>query len=168
MFVFKKSRPCHEAECIIAHVENVIAGKESTEPVVEYGIHQKMLKTVNSLLANESQMARSAKEVLEVTASISDFDMNMAHISEQLLCFSNEMANLSESNLAIVEETNAGMYEVNETVTEATDTLSALSKSSEGLLLSNNSGLEQLMEVAELKEEVMRDANQMKLQIPLQ
>lgn len=165
MFVFKKSRPCHEAECIISHVENVIAGKETTEPTVEYPIHKKMLKTINSLLANENQMARSAKEVLEVTASISDFDMNMAHISEQLLGFSNEMGTLSESNLAIVEQTNAGMYEVNETVTEATDILSALSKSSEGLLLSNNGGLEQLMEVAELKEEVMRDANQMKLQI---
>lgn len=165
MFVSKKSRPCHEAECIISHVENIVAGKETTEPIVEYPIHQKMLKTINSLLKNENQMARSAKEVLGVTASISDFDMNMAHISEQLLGFSNEMANLSESNLAIVEQTNAGMYEVNETVTEATDTLSALSNSSAELLRSNNNGLEQLMEVAELKEDVMKDAHQMKLQI---
>ncbi len=165
MFVLKKSRPCHEAECIISHVENIIAGRETKEPTVEYPIHQRMLKTINTLLSNEKQMADSARDILDITASISDFDMNMSHISRQLIGFSNEMANLSESNVAIVQETNASMNAVNETVSEATDTLSDLSMQSEKLLHSNNEGLRQLIDVVDLKEEVMKDAYQMKSQI---
>lgn len=165
MFVFKKSRPCHEAECIISHVEAVVAGKETTEPIVDYPVHKKMLSTINSLLKNEGEMAKSAKEILEVTASISDFDMNMAHISERLVEFSYEMSHLSESNVAIVEETNASMAQVNETVIQAASTLNDLSNHSQQLLVSNNEGLKQIMEVAELKENVMRDAEEMKIQI---
>ena len=165
MFVFKKSRPCHEAECIISHVDDIVAGRKSVEPEVGYPIHQKMLKTLNSLLDNEKQMSHSSKEILEVTASISDFDMNMAHIAEQLVEFSYEMGSLSESNVAIVEETNASMNQVNETVVQAATTLNELSGHSEELLTRNNDGLKQIMEVAELKEEVMRDAEKMKVQI---
>ena len=165
MFVLKKSRPCHEAECIISHVDAIVQGRETVEPVVEYPIHKKMLATLNSLLDNEKQMANSAKEILDITASISDFDMNMAHISETLVEFSYEMASLSESNVAIVEETNASMAQVNETVIEAATTLNNLSKDSERILVSNNDGLKQLLEVEELKENVMKDARDMKVQI---
>ena len=165
MFILKKSRPCHEAECIISYVQDIIAGKKPEEPCVDYPIHQKMLETIHSLLRNEKKMADSAKGILDATASISDFDMNMAHISEQLIVFSNEMANLSESNLAIVEETNASMNEVNETVNEATRTLSNLSIQSDRVLSSNNEGLRQLLGVVDLKENVMRDAYEMKRQI---
>ena len=165
MFVLKKSRPCHEAECIISHVDDIVAGRKSVEPDVEYPIHQKMLSTLNTLLNNEKQMSKSSKEILEVTASISDFDMNMAHIAEMLVEFSYEMGNLSESNVAIVEETNASMSQVNETVVQAATTLNELSGHSEELLTRNNAGLKQIMEVANLKEEVMRDAEKMKIQI---
>lgn len=165
MFILKKSRPCHEAECIISHVENLVAGKATVEPEVEYPIHKKILHTINSLLENEKQMSESSQEILEVTASISDFDINMAYISEMLIEFSYEMANLSESNVAIVEETNASMNQVNETVVQAAATLNELSGHSEELIMRNNDGLKQIMEVAELKEEVMRDAEKMKVQI---
>ena len=165
MFVLKKSRPCHEAECIISHIEDVVAGKKTIEPDVEYPIHRKMLTTVNSLLENEKQMSNSSKEILEVTASISDFDMNMAHIAERLVEFSYEMASLSESNVAIVEETNASMTQVNETVVQAANTLNQLSDHSEDLLVRNNDGLKQMIEVAQLKEEVMEQSQKMKIQI---
>ena len=165
MFVLKKSRPCHEAECIISHIEDVVAGKISVEPDVEYPIHKKMLEAVNSLLENERQMSKSSKEILEVTASISDFDMNMAHIAEMLVEFSYEMASLSESNVAIVQETNASMTQVNETVVQAATTLNELSGHSEELLVRNNNGLKQIMEVTQLKEEVMEQSEKMKVQI---
>ncbi|WP_333637942.1 methyl-accepting chemotaxis protein [Tissierella praeacuta] len=165
MFVLKKSRPCHEAECIISHIENIISGNESIEPTVDYPIHQRLLKAINSLLNNERQMAVSAKDILDVAASISDFDMNMAYIAENLVEFSNEMASLSESNVAIVQETNASMNEVNETINDATNVLSDLSMQSEKLLSSNHDGLKQLMEVVKLKENVMNDAHEMKQQI---
>ena len=165
MFAFKKDNLCDEAQCIISYVEDLVSGKEVEEPKVEYHIHKDMLKTINSLLNNERKMAESAKEILEVTASISDFDMNMSHISEKLLDFSQQMSVMSESNLAIVEETNASMHEVNETVNEVTDTLNHLSGQSEKLLETNNEGIKELLEVAKLKETVLEHANIMKEQI---
>ena len=165
MFVLKKSRPCHEAECIIGYVDKIVAGAKINEPSVDYPIHQTMLRTINGLLESENEMAKSAKGILDITASISDFDMNMSHIANQLVKFSMEIGSLSESNLAIVEETNAGMTEVNESVAEATKTLLCLSEQSETLLKSNNEGLKELMEVVVLKEEVMKDAYIMKEQI---
>ena len=165
MFVRKKSRPCHEAECIIGYVNDVVSGRRTEEPKVDYPIHKTMLATVNVLLDNEKKMADASKDILNITASISDFDMNMTHISQQLIDFSGEMAKLSESNVAIVEETNASMNDVNETVVEATDSLSNLSKQFEKVLESNNEGLEQLSEVVSLKDRVMKDAYEMKKQI---
>ena len=110
-------------------------------------------------------MASSAKDILEITASISEFDMNMTHIADQLVDFSDEIANLSESNVAIVEETTVSMDLVNQTVQEATQALSNLSDKSEDLLSSNNESQRQLTELVNLKEEVMQDALQMKNQI---
>lgn len=165
MFVLSKSRPCHEALSIMSYVEDVVAGKNVSEPDVRYGIHKDMLVMVNSLLKSERQMASSAKDILEITASISEFDMNMTHIADQLVDFSDEIANLSESNVAIVEETTVSMDLVNQTVQEATQALSNLSDKSEDLLSSNNESQRQLTELVNLKEEVMQDALQMKNQI---
>lgn len=78
--------------------------------------------------------------------------MNMSYISEKLLEFSQQMALMSESNLAIVEETNASMHEVNERVNLVTDTLNHLSGQSESLLQKNNEGMKELLELARLKE----------------
>lgn len=165
MFVLRKSRPCHEALNIMSYVEDVVAGKNVDEPDVSYGIHKDMLTMINSLLKSEKQMASSAKDILDITASISEFDMNMAHIADQLVDFSHGIANLSESNVAIVEETTVSMDLVNQTVQDATGTLSNLSIKSEELLSSNNESQKQLMELVNLKEEVMKDASQMKNQI---
>lgn len=165
LFRKKNKGSCQEAMCVLDHVEDIIAGKASSEPKVEYHVHQRMLDTLNFLLENEREMAVSAKEILGVTAQISDFDMNMAHISKRLINFSNEMAGLTESNLAIVEETNASMSEVNDTVIRSAETLSELSSNSEQLLERNNEGISQLEEVASLREKVMEDARDMKVQI---
>ena len=58
-------------------------------------------------------MADSAKKLMNITASLSDFDVKMADMSYKLIDFAKEMAVLSESNLAVVEQTTASMSEVN-------------------------------------------------------
>lgn len=165
MFVLKKSRPCHEAVTIMEYVQNTVEGKNASAPVVEYGIHKDMLDTVNSLLKNEKLMADSTKSLLDITAGISEFDMNMAHISDQMVEFSHDIARLSESNAAIAEETTSNMTLVNETVEVATEKLRAVSQKSGELLNSNNESQRQLEELTKLKEAVMGDASQMKIEI---
>ena len=83
-------------------------------------------------------MADSTKSLLDITAGISEFDMNMAHISDQMVEFSHDIARLSESNAAIAEETTSNMTLVNEAVEVATEKLRAVSQKSGELLNSNN------------------------------
>lgn len=164
MKLFTK-KPCHESRCIIQYVHSVMEGKKIEEPRPEYPIHKDLLALFKDLLESEKQMSHSAKKILHVTGELSNFDVEMAFIADKLTDFSEEMSNLSESNLAIVEETNASMTQVNSTVSTAAETLNELSSSAQKLVDSNNGGLEQLLEVAKLKEEVLKDASNMKKQI---
>lgn len=165
MFKFRKSGSCHEAECIIAYVESILRGERMEMPEVNHPLHKQMLSLINSLYENERKMLNSAKEILDITATISEFDMNMSHISEELVEFSRDVAELSENNMAIVQETTASMSEVNETVSEVSETLSSLTQQSEELLKSNNEGINQLNQVVNLKNDVINDAYEMKAQI---
>jgi methyl-accepting chemotaxis protein len=146
-----KRKPCHETTLIIQYVEDKLAGKESQEPKIAYPIHITFLNYFKRLFANEKQMAVSAKKLLNITANLSSYDVNMTHISNKLIDFAKEMAVLSESNLAVVEQTNAGMNEVNSTVSNTSHTLSQLSEASKVLVERNQSSLTQLKEVNQLK-----------------
>lgn len=162
---FFKRKLCREAQCIVDYINDIMDGKEPVEPCIEYPLYQEIVEQFKKLFESEKQMAASSKQILGATASLSDFDVGMSFIADKLITFSEEMASLSESNVAIVEETNASMTQVNSTVNDAADTLNQLSNSSEKLVSSNNQGLNQLLEVAKLKEEVLKDASTMKNQI---
>ncbi|MDS1030907.1 methyl-accepting chemotaxis protein [Bacillota bacterium LX-D] len=159
MTKFFSKRPCYETSYIIKYVEDKFEGKEPAEPKIEYPIHVTFLNYFNRLFSNEKQMAISTKKMLKITADISNFDVNMSHIAYKLIDFAKEMSVLSKSNLAIVEETNAGMNEVNNTIRNTSETLSQLSDASEVLLQRNHESLAQLKEINDIKDNVMNDAN---------
>lgn len=165
MFKQNKKGSCNEALTILKYVEDRFNGQETDIPEVEYSIHKRILNYFERLLNSEKLMSNSAKKTLNITSSLSDFDVNMTHIANRLLDFSRDMAVVSESNLAIVEETTASMNQVNETITDASETLEQLSISSEKLVERNTQSLGQLEDIALLKENVMNDANIMKDQI---
>ncbi|MCQ1529272.1 methyl-accepting chemotaxis protein [Lutispora saccharofermentans] len=165
MFNKKYKRPCDEAICILGYVENRMEGKQEEKPCAEYHVHGRMLNSFEKLFNNEKQMGQAAKEILSIAASLSNFDVNMSHISYGLMDFAHEMALLSESNLAIVEETTASMSEVNETVSDTSNTLENLAEASQTLMSRNNSSLSQISEINSLKDNVMDDANIMNEQI---
>ncbi|MBP3339540.1 MAG: CZB domain-containing protein [Lachnospiraceae bacterium] len=114
---------------------------------------------VNVLLENEKKMTASAKELLEIVSSLSTFDVTMGHVARQLTEFVHELYDLSQSNLAIVEETTSTMSQVNDTVDITTTELDVLSKDSEKLVEKNNDSKVLLGEVNSLKEEVVADTN---------
>ena len=117
MNFFRKNAPCDEALCIIKHVEDRLNGKSAEVLRPEYPIHQTMLKHFDKLLSSEEKMSLSAKKMLGITASLSQFDVEMSHSAYQLSDFANNLSGLSESNLAIVEEITASMSDVNEKIT---------------------------------------------------
>lgn len=165
MFKRAVGKPCNEAVCILNYVEKRLNGEEVQEPGVEYPIHLTVLKYFNKLLNSEKKMSAAAKQMLSATAALSSFDVNMSHSAYKLIDFAKEMSILSESNLAIVEQTTASMNQVNETVSNTSDTLIQLSAASEVLVTRNNQSLSQIEEVNSLKDNVMSDANIMSQQI---
>lgn len=162
--IFKK-KPCNEAVCILKYVEDTLVGHENQEPSVEYPIHQSFLKFFNKLFANEKRMADSTKKLLGVSASLSNFDVSMSHMSYKLIDFAKDMATLSESNLAIVEQTTAGMSQVTDTINTVSETLGQLADSSGALIRRNEEGMAQLEEIGKLKEQVLKNADIMSRQI---
>jgi len=162
MLVRSSSRPCEEAERIVNYVEGSLAGKDAALPQVKYPLHCKVLGHFQQLIDNEAKMSQAAKKVLDVTSSISGFDVNMSHMSYQLMDFAEDMASLSESNLAIVEQTTAGMNGVNESVNLTSGTLAQLVEQSQNLVRENDVSINLLGDVGILKEdvvEVTRDLN---------
>ncbi len=165
MFKSFQKKPCHEARCILQYVEDSMQGKAANHVSVDYPIHVEVLEKFNKLFANEKQMSTASKELLRIAASISSFDVNMTHSAYKLIDFAKDMSTLSESNLAVVEETTASMNQVNETINNTSDTLKQLSDSSKVLVARNNESLHQLHEINGLKENVMSDATIMSKQI---
>lgn len=165
MFFKSQSRPCHETDHIMRYVEDRLQGRMPAEPSVDYPIHQRFLGFFKKLFDSEAQMAASARKLLDTTAKLSSFDVEIAHSSQNLVHFAQEMAIVSESNLAVVQQTTASMNQVNETVTAASATLGRLAAESEALAAGNHEGLRQVKSINALKEEVMQHAEDMHVKI---
>lgn len=161
MFRKKSGKFCEEAECIVKYVEDSLHGKCVDCPEVRYPLHIKVLEHFQKLLENEKTMSKVAKEILNIVSSLSSFDVSMSHISYQLMDFAGEMATLSESNLAIVEQTTAGMSQVNQSIDVTSDTLKRLADESESLAKKNDESMNLLREVQILKENVIKDTGVM-------
>lgn len=159
MFLSKKKGDCNEARCIVNYVNSRMEGENVTPPNISYDLHQTVYDLFDRFFKNEERVSISAKELLYLVTQMSNFDVNMSQISYDLKDFAREIAELSESNLAIVEETTASMSEVSEAVNESSRTLKRLSDSSEQLIVSNNDSLKKLSEINELKENVMNNSD---------
>ncbi len=161
--MFKKiaKKPCREANSIAQYVDDLLAGKEVEPPQVEYPLHVTLLGYFQRLLENEKNMALSANEILDIVSSLSSFDVGMSHISYQLTDFAQEMSSISESNLAIVEQTTASMSEVKDSIDTTASTLENLSQESEILAEKNDTSINLLQDVQELKEDVLKNTTVM-------
>ncbi|MDR3601908.1 MAG: methyl-accepting chemotaxis protein [Desulfosporosinus sp.] len=166
MSLFKKA-PCHEAACIIKYVEDRLDGKVVESPKVDYPMHKTLSKTFDKLLISEEIMSKNSKKMITITSSLSNFDVEMTHSSYELIKFASDMSNISESNLAIVEEITANMNEVNGTIGKTSEIMYRLDKSSKNLVHKNDESIFQLNEVSVLKENVTKDATIMSEQIKL-
>lgn len=161
----KKISPCSEMGIILNYFEDTLNGVEGVCPCTNHPMHTKVITQFEKLMDNEKRMSVAAKEILQITNSISSFDVGMTHISGQLMKFAEEMAILSESNLAIVEETTATMNQVTETIDNTTNTLETLSSESIELAEKNNESKDLLNEVVHLKENVIEDTGIMSSKI---
>lgn len=111
----------------------------------------------DKLMKNDRVMSDASKQLLKVVSSISGFDVGMSHIANQLKGFAEQIADLSQSNLSIIEETTANMQQVNDSISTTSETLNSLVDESRVLSVKNDEGMKLLNEAQELKDNMLTD-----------
>lgn len=144
------------------YLHNYRTGKKPERPVMVTKEVDKLVEEIEILLKNNGRTTTSSMNLMETASTLSSFDVGLAHISNGLKDFAVEMADLSESNLAVVEETNATMNEVNNNIEQTTQTLGELAEESHYLEDKNNESNTLLNEVDVLKDNLYQDTNELK------
>lgn len=140
-------------------------GEDAQMPKCKTSQEEKLLEHLEKVLKYQKIALNEAKQVMQISSKISGFDVEMSHMASYLAGFTEKLADLSQSNLAVVEETTSTMTQVKENVGFTSDRLMQLSGESELLTKKNNESRQLLQEVESLKEGVMQDTRQMSEEI---
>ena len=111
------------------------------------------------LIQNEERLAQASRKVLGLTTKLSSFDVGIKYIADNSMLAAKEMADVSESNLAIVEETTASVTQVSSIIESTADTFEQLVDEANLLAKQNEEGARLLNEVSHLKDTVIEDTN---------
>ena len=117
------------------------------------------------LIQNEERLAQASRKVLGLTTKLSSFDVGIKYIADNSMLAAKEMADVSESNLAIVEETTASVTQVSSIIESTADTFEQLVDEANLLAKQNEEGARLLNEVSHLKDTVIEDTNIMEQKV---
>ena len=117
------------------------------------------------LEANENYIAERSHEILEIITKLSGFDVGMKRLGVRLKDYVSELTDVSEANLAILEETTANMNQANDYINGTAGTLENLAEEASQLSEKNQESRKLLQEVQQLKDNVIEDNNIMNEQI---
>lgn len=117
------------------------------------------------LEANENYIAERSHEILEIITRLSGFDVGMKRLGVRLKEYVAELTEVSEANLAILEETTANMNQANDYINGTAGTLEHLAEEAGQLSEKNQESRKLLQEVQNLKDNVIEDNNIMNEQI---
>lgn len=118
---------------------------------------QSLKGELNRLVANEVRLSDASKALMNATSSLSTFDVGMTHISQQLMKYAGTLAEVSDSNLAIVEETTASLNVVDDHAKLAFDTIQDLSVEAKSLAGKTEESKQLLQNARKLKDELVED-----------
>lgn len=117
------------------------------------------------LFENEKRMADTARELLDVVASMSSFDVEQSQLAEKLMSYASQVSDLSASNMAILQETSASMGQANQSIETTGNLISTISKDSTDLLQRNEDAQTLLGQVVSLKDGMIKDTTDANLKI---
>ncbi|MCS7232586.1 MAG: methyl-accepting chemotaxis protein [Synergistetes bacterium] len=152
---------CKEALRVLEYVDALRKGKAMEKPRIGYAPHERLFKTFESIFEVESKAGEIARKLLSTVTDMSRFDLETSHISNRLKELVQDMSSLSQSNLAVVEETTAGMDEVTRSIQVITNKLASLREGAETLQQKNDESIKLLFEINSLKEALVSQAESM-------
>lgn len=112
---------------------------------------------LQGLIANEVRMSETSKSLIDTTSRLSSFDVGMSYISGQLMDYARALSEVSDSNLAIVEETTANLNMVGENAKETSTMLGNLDDDAQLLAAKTEESQGLLNNAKELKDELVED-----------
>lgn len=112
---------------------------------------------LQGLIANEVRMSETSKSLIDTTSRLSSFDVGMNYISGQLMDYAKALSEVSDSNLAIVEETTANLNMVGENAKETSTMLGNLNDDAQLLAAKTEESQGLLNHAKKLKDELVED-----------
>ena len=109
------------------------------------------------LIANEVRLSEASKSLIDTTSTLSSFDVGMSYISGQLMDYARALAEVSDSNLAVVEETTASLNMVDENAKTTAVMLGKLNDDAQLLAAKTEESQRLLDNAKELKDELVSD-----------
>jgi methyl-accepting chemotaxis protein len=156
---------CKEVGSMIEVIGKKFEGHDLELPMVKKEDNIILGNYFNRLFNSEKIMNDKTKELMRTLIKLSSFDVETSFLSNNLQELSSQLASVSESNLAIVEETTASMNVVNELVTETADNLHLLADSSSEIVEMNHESIKQIEDINRLKNVVNDNASDMNTSI---
>ena len=118
-------------------------------------------ENLQGLVANEVRLSDASKSLMDTTSRLSSFDVGMTHISGQLMSYARSLSEVSDSNLAIVEETTASLNMVDENAKATTAMLGVLNDDARLLAEKTEESQKLLDDAKKLKDELVADMKTM-------
>src|SRR5699024_8591882 len=142
--LFKKKGNCSEAREIVSFVEKRLDGEDVNPPHIEYQLHKYILNIFLNLLENNSQNKDYLLELLKKSSKMSDFYVEISYVSNTMEKKAQEQSYFSTSNMAVVEETTAGMSKIKEALDSSNEILDTITSNSDQLIDINKKNKEQI------------------------
>lgn len=157
----KVSRSPREADSVLNYLHALCHGEEAERPNVESQENRELVERFETMLAREKTDSDLILDLIRNEAALSDFGVNMSFIANDMGELSMELTGYSTSNMAIVQETTAGMDEVGEAIATSTAILEDLSEKSNSLAAMTEQNSNELAEMAEIGKVVISNTDDM-------
>lgn len=159
------SRKNSENQRLIDYMCDLIAGKQVSVPNLKGEKSEILVKYMQKTIEHETMKSKLIATLLEKISRLSDFDVNMGFISEDLTSISGELSDASESNMAIAEETNAGILEIGKAIENIASIVAGINEKASSLSDKNveNKGI--LSDIEGIKHKVLDNSNIMNKKI---
>lgn len=157
----KTSRGPRETDAVLTYLHALCHGEEAEKPEVQIKENQELVDRFETMLVREKTDSQLILSLIKNEAALSDFGVNMSFIANDMGELSMELTGYSTSNMAIVQETTAGMDEVGEAIATSTAILEDLSEKSNSLAAMTERNSHELAEMAEIGEVVISNTDDM-------
>lgn len=154
-----------EVKKILAYLENVALGVPTEKPDLNNKVAMELFGVFFSIINKDKENNRALQELLLQSANLSNLDVNISSISHKLKEYSERLALSSDSNMTVVEETTAGLSEMSDAIQNNTEMTVSLSTDAEDLMKSNETNRLQIQEVNDLKTNVIKNSEEMRMEI---